>query len=39
MLKIVEKLQRLHITNQIVYNILLEQYGSQFYNTYNELRI
>ncbi|CAD8078403.1 unnamed protein product [Paramecium sonneborni] len=38
-LKIIEKFQKNHISNQIFYNILLEQYGIQFNSTFNEIRI
>ncbi|CAD8156267.1 unnamed protein product [Paramecium pentaurelia] len=39
LIKVVEKFQRSHVTNQMIYNILLEQYGQQFNSSYNELRV
>ncbi|CAD8077735.1 unnamed protein product [Paramecium sonneborni] len=38
-IKIIEKFQKYHITNQTIYNALLEQYGIQFNSTFNEMRI
>ncbi|CAK82373.1 unnamed protein product (macronuclear) [Paramecium tetraurelia] len=39
LIKIVEKFQKNNVANQMIYNILLEQYGLQFNNTFNELRV
>ncbi|CAD8163835.1 unnamed protein product [Paramecium octaurelia] len=38
-LKVVEKFQKYHLSNQMIYNILLEQYGQSFNSIFNELRI
>ncbi|CAD8073800.1 unnamed protein product [Paramecium primaurelia] len=38
LIKVVEKFQKNQAANQMIYNILLEQYGFQFNSTFNELR-
>ncbi|CAD8163609.1 unnamed protein product [Paramecium octaurelia] len=39
LIKIIEKFQKNNVANQMIYNILLEQYGLQFSGAFNELRV